>query len=148
MILSTRLLDHPPAILTVPTIAGQRPSSSRRSELHKLILLLEAPRRPCVAAKKKRRKSDIVQLDHTVVLPSDMPLSSLLTQALRQIYDAFVSAVISSPSHDISEPCVDALVTEFLTGAVTAVDEDKGGLYLEGLETTQPQVKTIEYSLI
>jgi hypothetical protein len=41
------------------------------------------------AGKSKRRKSDVVHLvDHTVVLPSEMPISSLITLAMKQIFHA------------------------------------------------------------
>jgi hypothetical protein len=134
------LLDLPPAYITVPTASGHPSSPFIRSEIYKFVTLREAPSSASAANKKKRRKSDLTLMDHTVVMPWEMNLSSLLTQALRQIYDAFISAIVSSPSQASAEPSADILVTNFLVAAVTGSVGEEEDLCLEGLEQTQPQV--------
>ena len=71
------------------------------------------------ASKKKRRKSDNTVIDHTILHPVEMTLSSLLAHALRQIYDAVIIAVDSGPSEIVGTGNINALATEFLTAVVT-----------------------------
>ena len=137
------LLDPPPTHASVPTASGYPVSSIRRCNIYKMVTLREVICAESPIGHKRRRKSDVVAIDHTVIHPLEMCLSSLLTHALRQIYDAFTSAVAGSPSQSTDGPSLDVFVTEFLIAAVTTfnVGED-GGPSLEGLELAQPQVRT------
>ena len=137
------LLDPPPAHASVPTASGYPVSSIRRCDIYKMVTLRESVCTEAPISKKQRRKSDVIIMDHTVVNPLDMSLSSLLTHALRQIYDAFTTAVAGSSSESTEGPSSDIFVSEFLTAAVTAFDdgEQGGPPSLDGLELTQPQVR-------
>jgi hypothetical protein len=94
-------------------LGGPSRGVSRRCGLYKHVVLREAVPVPVYtpppevtegllaigkkggARGKQRRKSDVVLLrrgvDHTVVMPSEMPLSSLVAVALRQVYDGFAA---------------------------------------------------------
>lgn len=133
------LFDAPPASLSVPSVSGHPKSRYRRSDIHRVVTLREPPA-PITKGKKQRRKSHVVLMDHTLILPSEMSLSSLLTHSLRQIYDAFISAVASTSSHTELGPSLDTLVTQFLTTTVTGACDQEERPLLEELEITQPQV--------
>ena len=142
------LLDPPPAHASVPTASGYPISSIRRCNIYKMVTLRDIISVESPNGHKKRRKSDVVAMDHTVVHPLEMSLSSLLTHALRQIYDAFTSAVAGSPSQSTEGHSLDVFVSEFLIAAVTTFDMgEDGGPSLEGLELVQPQVRTDRHTI-
>jgi hypothetical protein len=121
---------------------------------------------------KQRRKSDVVLLrrgvDHTVVMPSEMPLSSLVAVALRQVYDGF-AALAAGHGHvgrrvdvhvagwlsAVVEGCEDmpstvasasaatySSVSSSTSSAMSGGSQGRGqgpGL-LDALESTQPQL--------
>jgi hypothetical protein len=136
------LLDSPHTSLSVPSASGYPVPRYRRSDIHKMVILKEPPP-PVTTGKKKGRKSDEVLMDHTYILPSEMSLSALLTQSLRQIYDAFISAVATVSSTEVIAPSLEILVTQFLTATVTGSCEQEERPLLEELEITQPQVYVI-----
>jgi hypothetical protein len=137
------LLDSPHTSLSVPSASGYPTSRYRRSDIHKMVTLREPPP-PITAGNKKGRKSDVVLMDHTFILPSEMSISVLLTHSLRQIYDAFISAVAGSSSAESTVPSIETLVTQFLTATVTGSCEQEERPLLEELEITQPQVHLID----
>jgi hypothetical protein len=139
------LLDSPHTSLSVPSASGHPVPRYRRSDIHKMVTLRE-PLPPVTTGKKKGRKSDVVLMDHTFILPSEMSLSALLTHSLRQIYDAFISAVATSSSTEDISPSLETLVTQFLTATVTESCEQEERPLLEELEITQPQVYVINMS--
>ena len=132
------LLDPPPQALTAGSGNLYAISSSPWCTLYKVVTIEDSSQAP-----SNRRKS--IKLDN--VLTVKMTLSSLVTQALRQIYDAFIAAADSFLS--VGHGTVDNVVTEFLMAAVT-VSEDHGSnensdvtislALFDGLSESQPQV--------
>ena len=132
------LLDPPPQALTAGSGNLYAVSSSPWCTLYKVVTVEDSLQTP-----SNRRKS--IKLDN--VLTVKMTLSSLVTQALRQIYDAFIAAADSFLS--VGHGTVDNVVTEFLMAAVT-VTEDPGSnessditislALFDGLSESQPQV--------
>jgi hypothetical protein len=130
------LLDPPPQALTAGSGNLYAVSSSPRCSLFKVVTVEDSSQTP-----SNRRKS--IKLDS--VLTVKMTLSSLVTQALRQIYDAFIAAADNFLS--VGHGTVDNVVTEFL---MAAVSEDPGPressdvmislTLFDGLSETQPQV--------
>jgi hypothetical protein len=137
------LLDSPPAYVSVPSVcASNSLNAPRRSLLHKLVCLCEGGDALSAsgASKKKRRKSDNTVIDHTILHPVEMTLSSLLAHALRQIYDAVIVAVDSGPSEIAGTGNINASATELLTAAVTTQEVNQVNAILEGMVYTHPQV--------
>jgi hypothetical protein len=137
------LLDSPPAYVSVPSVCASNPlNAPGRSLLHKLVCLCESGDALSAsgASKKKRRKSDNTVIDHTILHPVEMTLSSLLAHALRQIYDAVIIAVDSGPSELLGTGSINASATEFLTVAVTSEEVNQVNTILEGMVHTHPQV--------
>ena len=137
------LLDAPPAYVSVPSVCASNPIKvPRRSLLHKSVCLCESGDALSAsgASKKKRRKSDNTVIDHTILHPVEMTLSSLLAHALRQIYDAVIIAVDSGPSEIVGTGNINALATEFLTAVVTNEGVNQVNAILEGMVHTHPQV--------
>lgn len=137
------LLDSPPAHVSVPSVcASNSINTLRRSLLHKLVCLCEGGDALSAsgASKKKRRKSDNTVIDHTILHPVEMTLSSLLAHALRQIYDAVIITVECGPSELVGTGNINASATEFLTAAVTTEEVNQVNALLEGMVHTHPQV--------
>ena len=132
------LLDPPPQALTAGSGNLYAVPSSPWCTLYKVVTVDDSLQAP-----SNRRKS--IKLDNVLTLK--MTLSSLVTQALRQIYDAFIAAADSFLS--VGHGTVDNVVTEFLMAAVT-VSEDHGSnesndvtislALFDGLSESQPQV--------
>lgn len=130
------LLDPPPQALTAGSGNLYSVSSSPRCSIFKVVTVEDSSQTP-----SNRRKS--IKLES--VLTVKMTLSTLVTQALRQIYDAFIAAADSFLS--VGHGAVDNVVTEFL---MAAVSEDPGPressdvmislTLFDGLSETQPQV--------
>ena len=147
------LLDPPPIMLTAKNNGAYSPSPFRSCIIHQKIALKEGKRSYNI--NKKSMKLDTIPI-------MKMPFSSLLTQALRQVYDAYVT--FYSLELIPIDGSVDLYVTQLLIGAVTTntvsvnttttVSDSVGEVsdcsivaqrnnHLEGLESTQPQVRTI-----
>jgi hypothetical protein len=130
------LLDPPPQALTAGSANLYAVSSSPRCSIFKVVSVEDSSQTP-----SNRRKS--IKLES--VLTVKMTLSTLVTQALRQIYDAYIAAADNFLS--VGHGTVDNVVTEFL---MAAVSEDPGPressdvmislTLFDGLSETQPQV--------
>lgn len=130
------LLDPPPQALTAGSASLYAVSSSPRCSLFKVVTVEDSSQ-----TFSNRRKSTKLES----VLTVKMTLSSLVTQALKQIYDAFIAAADNFLS--VGHGTVDNVVTEFL---MAAVSEDPGPressdvmislTLFDGLSESQPQV--------
>ena len=133
------LLDPPPTMLTAKTGKTFSPSSLRSCDIYKMITLKEVVR-PSISNKKS--------LDIDSFSTSKMTLSSLITQAMKQIYDAFISYYSCHIIPIIGS--VDAYVTQLLISSLNkcqpSVHSPKGvenialSFHLQGMECSQPQV--------
>jgi hypothetical protein len=142
------LFDCPPPSISVPAVAGEIAYSGCRSKLHTLISLRA---RPVVVpsylspskSSKKRKKSDAANMvDHTIVIPSEMPISTLVTLAMKQIFHAL--SVLNGEQQDghVTDD-YDAIerTTEVLSAAVlTSSGKSAKKLSLDELAKRQPQV--------
>ena len=141
-----RLLDPPPTMLTAKTGKIFSPSTLRTCDIYKMITMKDVPR-PSISNKKT--------LDLDSVLTSKMTLSALVTQAMKQIYDAFITYYSYHTIPVIGS--VDAYVTQLLISSLnkcvsTRIGESSSAhslegegnittfFHLDGMECSQPQV--------
>ena len=145
------MFDPPPTMLTAKTGKIFSPSPLRACNIYKMVTMNEVPKSTII--NKRSFKLD-------AVITSKMTLSSLITHAMKQIYNAFISyyschiiPIIGSVEVYVTQllisslsACVSTDIVDRLSLICSLEGEENDGVcaassfYLEGMESTQPQV--------